>query len=183
MNQRKIIIFSILALIALAALVLVVFVILGRRTEEPSAGDQEETEEARPAESAELPSSQKTKPKNYSLEVEETAFSFAERFGSYSSDNPFGNLEDLQSLMTPELEKEVQEIIAAGTERQEYYGYDARALSSRFLSFSEDRAVILVSTQRVRYFENQSSKVYYQDIRLELVKQPDGWKVAEAVWQ
>jgi len=118
------------------------------------------------------------------------AVTFAERFGSYSNQSNFQNLEDLSDLMTVKMKNwadnfilEQENTIANGAI---FYGITTRALSAKVVSFDESlgRAEISVSTQRQ---ESKGStinpRIFYQEILLKLAKTSDGWKVDEAAWQ
>lgn len=117
------------------------------------------------------------------------ASTFAERFGSYSNQNNFSNLDDLSSLMTVKMKAWVDNYKAAQapvSADEPYYGVTTQAVAVKISSFDEDlgRAKIVVSTQRQ---ENKGStvnpRVSYQDLELDLVKTGQGWKVDVAEWQ
>lgn len=118
------------------------------------------------------------------------AMTFTERFGSYSNQSGFQNLEDLQDLMTVKMkgwaDNFVLEQRTLFTDNEVYYGITTSALSSVIVDFDESlgRAEVVVDNQRQ---ESRGStinpKVLYQKIQLRLVKTSSGWKVDEAIWQ
>jgi hypothetical protein len=118
-----------------------------------------------------------------------TAFTFAERFGSYSNQGNFSNLDDLRVLMTTRMKawtdnyKASQKTTAEGAT---YYGITTQALSVQISEFDESlgRAEIIATTQRREAKGSTvNPKIFYQDLKLQLVKTGEGWKVDSAVWQ
>lgn len=118
------------------------------------------------------------------------AATFAERFGSYSNEGNFSNLEALRSLMTIKMKAWVDNYEAgqrAKAARQTpYYGVTSQALSTQITSFDQalGRAEATVATQRQ---ENQGTtnnpRVYYQSLKLQLAKTGDTWQIDSAAWQ
>ena len=118
------------------------------------------------------------------------AMTFAERFGSYSNQSGFKNLEDLQDIMTVKMkgwaDNFVLEQRSLFTDNEVYYGITTSALSVVIVDFDESlgRAEVIVDNQRQ---ESRGStinpRVLYQKIQLRLVKTSAGWKVDEAIWQ
>lgn len=118
------------------------------------------------------------------------AITFAERFGSFSNQSNFENLNDLRDLMTVKMKGWTDDYISqqktsfvAGLP---YYGITSQALSTIITSFDESlgRAEVEVNTQRQEAKGNtQNPRVFYQKISLKLVRANEGWKVDEAVWQ
>lgn len=116
-------------------------------------------------------------------ELERMAFSFAERFGSYSSESNFQNLRDLEIFMTASMRGWVADLISKADAKGESLATKTttKALSVRESSLDETSGVgsFLISTQRTK----QDGEVYYQDILLNLEKIGDAWKVDGAYWK
>ena len=117
------------------------------------------------------------------------ALSFAERFGSYSIQGNFSNLDALNDLMTVRMKTWVDNYKAeqeTGTAELPYYGISTLGLSTEILTFEEGlgRAEVLVSTQRQETRGNTvNPRIFYQNIKLQLVKTGEEWKVDAAEWQ
>jgi len=114
------------------------------------------------------------------------ALIFAERFGSYSNQGNFSNLNELESLMTVKMKAYADILKSKSAASDIYYGITTKALTVKIESFEEaaGRSEITVTTQR------QESKgttlnpeIFYQDLKLQLVKTESGWKVDSATWQ
>jgi hypothetical protein len=118
------------------------------------------------------------------------ARTFAERFGSFSNEGNFVNLEDLRSLMTATMQSSVdayiaQELATAGA-GQAYYGITTKALSANVASFDQaaGQAEVLVATQRQEAKGTTSNpRVFYQTLKLSLDTSEGSWKVNAAEWQ
>lgn len=117
------------------------------------------------------------------------AQNFAERFGSYSNQNNFDNILNLQDLMTEKMKKWSEEYVATEkakiTDTSVYYGVTTKALSYQKINFEMDKSAgFIVTTQRVEATGTTTNitKTYYQDITILLIKENNAWKVDEAKW-
>lgn len=121
--------------------------------------------------------------------LESLARSFAERYGSYSNQSDFENLEDLYPFMTDKMRQYSQTYIAeqrarVGRDESIYSGTTTRALNVTFVSRGDSTAVLNVATQRRESGAGLAEpKVYYQDLKLSLLKIGETWEVDEAEWQ
>ncbi|HLC90055.1 MAG TPA: hypothetical protein VJG65_03780 [Patescibacteria group bacterium] len=120
-------------------------------------------------------------------ELKAVAMTFAERFGSYSSEGGFSNLDDLKDLMTLRMKAwtENYKIEKSGASG-EYYGVTTQALTAEIISLDEDfgQAEILVNTQRREMRQKTiNPDIFYQKLKLKLVKSQTGWKIDSAEWQ
>ncbi len=145
-----------------------------------------------PSASAGLPSQAESIVKEPDLEasLKAIAATFAERFGSYSNQGNFSNLDDLRDLMTVKMKAWVENFkLTQKTEAGDnvvYSGLTTKALSVKIVSFEESlgRAEVMVSTQKQESIGNTiNPRVFYQDLKLQLVKTNEGWKVDSAEWQ
>lgn len=125
-----------------------------------------------------------TEDKSYPLGLKQLAMSFAERYGSYSSDEPSLNLNDLQSLMTARL-------IASGKLQPQidknspvFIGFSSKALSSQLSNLSASSATVIVKLQRVQTIgDSRTENTFYADLKLEAVKVGNEWKIDDVAWQ
>jgi len=111
---------------------------------------------------------------------------FAERFGTFSNQAGFTNLDDIQSLLTEEMQ---QWVAAQKTQMSkkypldsEYYGVTTSAPIVKTDSYSQDKAVMLVTTQRTEK-KNSESKTFEQKIKVEFVNIDGNWLINGAYWQ
>lgn len=115
------------------------------------------------------------------------ARSFTERYGSFSNQNEFENLERLFIYMTPKLQQATQEFIDQQSSQQAtndpYYGVTTDVVTITFDKFEEDKAVTFVATRRRESREGEAAVVYSQTARVVMVKQDGEWLVDKFEWQ
>ncbi|MFA6215362.1 MAG: hypothetical protein WC768_02240 [Patescibacteria group bacterium] len=118
------------------------------------------------------------------------AFTFAERFGSYSNQGGFANLDALKDLMTIKMKAWADNYKLSQKSffdaSQPYYGITTQALSVDLNNLDEvlGRAEVLVSTQRRETkVDTANPRVFYQNLKLSLAKVGESWKVDAADWQ
>ncbi len=116
--------------------------------------------------------------------------SFAERFGSYSNQSNYGNIEDLEIFMSVKMKKWAEEYVADLRNNNQYsgsfYGIVTKALvEPKISSFTPDsgQVVVLVSTQREENSSDGEPRVYNQDIEISFIKVGGEWLVDSAIWQ
>jgi hypothetical protein len=120
-------------------------------------------------------------------EIRSAAMSFSERFGSYSSQNNFSNLDALSDLMTLKMKAWVESYKLSQPQASDemYYGITTKAMSAQIVSYDDNlgRAGIVVVTQRQETIGSTlEPKIFYQNIKLDLIKGNGGWKVDVAQW-
>lgn len=111
--------------------------------------------------------------------------SFTERYGSFSNQNEFENLERLMIYMTAKLQKETNQLIEsqAGVDNSVYYGVTTAVVSLSLEKLEGERAVVMVSTRRRESKEGSSANVFSQTARMVLVKEGGEWLVDKFEWQ
>jgi hypothetical protein len=122
---------------------------------------------------------------DYTLGLKQLAFTFAERFGTYSSDDNFNSWQGLDVLTTNRMRDYIGELIVSSAYDPDVYEvYSTKALSSRIrdINSANNRAIVLVKTQRSHAI-NDESELYYQDILIDFILIDDEWKVDGVRWQ
>ncbi|MFA5124534.1 MAG: hypothetical protein WC473_01740 [Patescibacteria group bacterium] len=119
----------------------------------------------------------------YPIGLKQLAMSFAERYGSYSTDEPQKNIKDLESLMTPAMYKTAlaqSPVIGASG----FSGYSVKALSADLQNIKADSAAVLVKTQVSQTSgDGITPNVYYRNLQLNFIKFGTEWLVNQARWQ
>lgn len=119
--------------------------------------------------------------------LEQLARSFAERFGSYSSNAAYENIRNLKVLMTPSLQAWADRFVADAeqTATGEYYGVTTTAFTTRYDAYDADEgtATLTIGTQRreVRSVSAPAT-ISTQDLRLVFTRDDGNWLVDEAEW-
>jgi hypothetical protein len=123
-------------------------------------------------------------------DLQRMAAAFAERYGSYSNQSGYKNIDELDILMTAKMsewsKKYIAELKRKGTANAVYYGINTKAISTAVNTFDKASAVaeVLVKTQRTSSTAApNNSKTFYQDIIIGFEKENDIWKVSRAYWQ
>jgi hypothetical protein len=116
------------------------------------------------------------------FDIENLAKNFASRFGSWSTDNPGKNLQELLPLSTGSMQNYLQSI-NINNDTDGFSGITTKSISSEILSVSDSDAEVMVGTQRVETNNNLEENVVYQDIKIMIVKSGSRWLVDGAYWQ
>lgn len=110
---------------------------------------------------------------------------FVERFGSYSTESGYENLDDVLALSTTSVQTRLNKLADTAREQEDqaYYGVSTRIISVKTEESSETEAKLLITTQRQESFDSPgNTSVRYQDIRLSLVKEGEDWLVGDFIW-
>ncbi|MBU0648693.1 hypothetical protein KJ969_01105 [Patescibacteria group bacterium] len=114
---------------------------------------------------------------------------FAERFGSFSNQGDFENVEDLLPLMTETMQSWARDYIVQGRVSQAsdeaYYGMLTKVITSDIKSFNltAGTATIEINTQRRETKKGQADRIFYQALELGLSRLDGAWLVASATWK
>lgn len=113
-----------------------------------------------------------------------TARNFAERYGSFSTDSNFANLEEVKLFSTPKMIDQLDAIISTSQQAEEFYGVTSKVLNIEIEEMNESQGFgqVTVLTQRQEIKEGSPSRVYYQNLELYLIKSGGSWLVDEANW-
>ncbi|MDO8505296.1 MAG: hypothetical protein Q7S48_01820 [bacterium] len=119
--------------------------------------------------------------------IEAFTRSFVERYGSYSNQSNFENIENLYSFMTESMQDSAQAQVDQQRSKQkgteQYAGVTTRVVSTRIVSEAASAAELTVKTQRTESGGGlKNSRVYYQDITVSLISEGGVWKVNKAIW-
>jgi biopolymer transport protein ExbD len=120
------------------------------------------------------------------VSVTNLAKTFVERYGSYSNESDFANLEDVLVLMTEELANETRAFIETARAGETHYSITTRVISMEVeeQNAEEGYAIVQVTTQREEANGSpQNVDVRYQELVLELVYVDGAWKVSRATWE
>ncbi len=113
---------------------------------------------------------------------------FAERWGTYSSENNYQNIEDLLDLMTDPMRAYAEQLISTGRRNTTNTPGAAPFLTMQTIvrsvsqvNASDTQAEYVITTQRIEKTDS-SERIYYQDLRIVLLKIGTSWKVDQARW-
>lgn len=121
---------------------------------------------------------------NQRTSISRAATSFTERYGSYSSDSNFNNIEALNSVMTENMKKQAKNVIKNGLGTKEYYSITTQAVSVNFIDFVEGStgATLEVFTRRTEQKGLNDPTIFSQTARLQLNRVDNQWKIDSFKW-
>ena len=179
-DRRKKIIEIILAVVVIVALIILIIFLLKKPSDEDrikqSIREMPTAEEIFTADEI----------LNPEILPDTTARIFVERFGSFSTESNFNNIDDVIDLVTPELATDLQSLKANSPDDfgDEYYGVSTRILTIELISQTASQVEMTVSTQREEAFNNPgNTSIRNQDIDLTLVKSGQNWLVSSYEWK
>lgn len=117
------------------------------------------------------------------------AGTYAERFGSYSTQSDYGNFTDLEIYMTPNLKTWAAKYVEeqkASAKSGSYYGITAKTLTTEIKSFDETNgtAVIIVTTERRESTTSiGGGEPFNQKLELSFLKVNGEWLMDKAYWE
>lgn len=119
-----------------------------------------------------------------SADVVSLSKSFVTRYGSYSNEANFANLEDVLPLVSVSFAAQLQNTIDTSVAPEEYYGVSTSIVTVKVDEKGETTSQVTVTTQREEAIGSpQNTTVKYQDIVLTFVMENASWKVDSATWQ
>ena len=114
--------------------------------------------------------------------AKQTAKIFVERYGSYSTDNNYQNIREVESLVTEALWTKISGKLNSPIPTGAFNGLTTLILSGEFNSWDGQSAELTLKTRRQ---ENRAGVLSsaYQDIAVSLVRQGDNWYVNSFQWK
>ena len=109
---------------------------------------------------------------------------FVERYGTYSSDNNFQNIKEVQTLVTESLWSKISAPITAKTTtsaNQNFTGMTTKVISMDLTSWSDAKATVELKTSRIEE-KNGVVTTRYQNAIVEMVKLNGVWLVNKLLW-
>lgn len=135
---------------------------------------------------ADFAGAESTRPDESPLEREarQLAEFFTARFGTYSSDSRFANLDDLEGFMAPEMVAWTRQFRAEPIKREGYFSVTTAAGAAERRAFSlENKSAEFNLTVLRTEKAGEKSETYRQRVDVGLRQDASGkWKVASVVW-
>lgn len=121
---------------------------------------------------------------NQRTSISRAATSFTERYGSYSSDSNFDNIDALDSVMTEDMKKQAQNVIKNGLGTKDYYSIATQAASVNFVDYVDGStgATLEVFTRRTEQKGLNDPVIFSQTARLQLNRVDNQWKIDSFKW-
>ncbi len=120
-------------------------------------------------------------------ELKNRARVFIERYGSYSSDANFANLEDLIPMMSESLANETKNYIAAQRAKEKvgqiFYSSTTRVLSIKFEDFIPDVSAVFTALCQQQETKDKTTNMVYKTVKLKMVFENNGWLIDSIIIQ
>lgn len=184
MNRRTEIIIAVVVLILLG-LVLGWILFRGKNTPEKTGGGRDIPVSENGTDVPSVP--EEMIPQVATVSASTIVKTFVERFGSYSSESDFANVDDVISLATPTFKNELTRLAAnarkSASKDDAYYGISTIVLSTSMKDETETSATMVALTQREEAVGSPgNTTVRYQSITVDLVKDGDDWLIDGFTW-
>ncbi|MDQ5952318.1 MAG: hypothetical protein QG626_445 [Patescibacteria group bacterium] len=173
----------IVAVVVLVLLAILLYLATRQPAAEPQVSDLPQ------AQSTSLPPvDPKTVPAPGVVSAGTVARTFIERFGSYSSETDFANVDDVMKLATPTYQSELDTLVN-GYRRQfdaeaGYTGVSTQVISMKTVTETDAATTFLVTTQREEAVGTPgNTTLRYQDAEVNLIKSGDSWLVNDLTWK
>lgn len=172
------------AIIILAALLLLLLWLLNKsRTESPEVlvDEQPIVQELPAINPADLPT-------QAAVSASTVARIFVERFGSYSSESNFANVDDVMSLASTGYQSTLKSLVAQYRQdlaaNSGYTGVSTRVINAVLVSEAESAATFLIKTQREEAVGTPgNATLRYQDVEVDLIKVGEDWLINDLNWK
>ena len=108
--------------------------------------------------------------------VKQLARIFLERYSTYSTDNDYQNITDVQELVTPEMWIKISARMKTAPTAGSFVGVTTNVISMDLGDWSADKAMVVFKTNSVEE-KNSITSSTYQTVQVFLVKTGDNWLV------
>ena len=121
------------------------------------------------------------------LKLKTVAKNFAERYGTWSTDNKDDNFKSAEIYATTRMKAIITGFIESNEkladDYMDFYGITTKALNAKILSSTNQDASLEVAVQQTKTSgKNLDTKTSYNNLNLELVKYNNDWLVDYAEW-
>ena len=110
---------------------------------------------------------------------------FVERFGSFSSESGYDNIDEVSALATSSLQDRLLGIAegARGQDSESYYGVSTTVLTFETVASSDSSITLLITTQRAESIDSPANTTTrYQEIEVAMIASGDTWLVDSFTW-
>ncbi|MFH1536401.1 MAG: hypothetical protein ABID45_00270, partial [Patescibacteria group bacterium] len=122
-------------------------------------------------------------------ELKSFARSFTERFGSFSNQNDFENIEDIKIYMTKDMQKWSDNYVESekklNPKSENYYGITTDVINMETVNFDNNKGTgeLKITTRRKESKESEGTEdTITQKASVKFVKDGNAWKVNQFTW-
>ncbi len=107
---------------------------------------------------------------------------FIERYATYSTDLPYQNIKDVESMVTENYWENLSVSINDNFEATSFVGVTTKAISSSFVSWDKTEAVLSVGVIETKEENGQTNKTN-KNVIINVVKIGDDWLISSFSWE
>lgn len=111
------------------------------------------------------------------------ARSFMARYGTYSSDNMYGNLKTLLPQMSTRFAQETSKKISLKEETQGFVSLTTKVLNFNLEEFNEESKIIFIGQIQEQEVNNGKTSLNQRDIEIIFIKENDQWKIDDVIYR
>ena len=175
----------ILAVVVILAVIIILIILFWKRpSTEPEVTDETPTELPDGSDITQ-PDVDYEVPEGPQEQLPQTAVRvFVERFGSFSSESDYINIDDILPMATASLQPRLESVAdQARGGNGTYYGISTKIITIEELSNDGSTAAYYITTQRQEAIDTPANTtIRYQDIEVTLVKNGLNWLVNDFAW-
>ncbi len=106
---------------------------------------------------------------------------FAERYGSFSTQNSYQNILEIKDLVTTDLYSSLSQIMNTAQNQTTYYGMTTKVIAMNITKWASDSATITLSATREET-KSSTTKKTNQDAVVQMTKSGSNWLVSSFKW-
>jgi len=106
---------------------------------------------------------------------------FIERYGSYSTDNDYQNIREVETLVTPNLWATLSKKIGTPINGGDFYGVTTKAVTTNILDWAKTSAVVEINAMRTENM-NGTISTSNQKVKVTVLQSGDQWVVDKFEW-
>jgi len=107
---------------------------------------------------------------------------FAERFGSFSNQNGYQNIKEVEDITTDALYSGLSSYMSTKQDESKYYGITTKVISSSIKSWGSSNSTLLLGSLRAEIKDGTTTQKN-QDMEVTLTKSGSSWLVSSYTWK
>ncbi len=176
--NKKIILIIIAVVVILIIIVAIILIQKDKSISSPSPSDQKKVSEETPSETEEE-QEQADQIAILKSQLGLQARSFMARYGTYSSDNRYGNLKMLLPQMSAKFTQETTEKISLKEKTLGFISLTTKVINFSLKEFNEEAAISFVVQAQEREIRSDQTELKQRIIEISFIKENDQWKIDE----
>jgi len=179
--NKKIILIIIAVIVILIIIAAIILIQKDKSISSPSPSDQKKVSEETPLETEEKEQVDQIAILKSQLSLQ--ARSFIARYGTYSSDNRYGNLKMLLPQMSVKFAQETSRKISLKEEIQGFVSLTTKVMNLTLKEFDKEADIYFVVQVQEREIRSDQTELKQRVVEISFIKENDQWKVDEVSYK